>query len=327
MWILLAVAATVSAAVTWMARAYALRRRLVDEPGERRAHAIATPRGGGLGPVSAFALLLVGTGATGALPGADWRLLAAAFLAVAGIGAWDDHRPLGAGIRLAVHVAAGVCVAAAFGLWSGPLLAACATAAGVAVLVNVWNFMDGIDGIASTQAGIFAIAAALFGAADGWAWLSLGLAACIAGFLPFNFPRARIFLGDVGSGALGLAIVLVATPAAVHGTHPLDAAVLLIPAAAFLVDSTLTLLRRALRGERWWTAHSQHAYQHLARRHGHVRVTLGYGAWSIAGLGLAWGIDGRGTGVIVASVALWYIACAGAWLYLQYGPTGRSAVA
>lgn len=327
MWSLLAVAAVVAAAVTWIARAYALRRRLVDEPGDRRSHAVATPRGGGIGPVAGFAVLLVAGGLSGALPDADWRLLLVAVLAVAGIGAWDDHRPLGAGVRLAVHLAAGACIAAAFGLWSERPLVACLVAAGATVLVNVWNFMDGIDGIAATQAGIFALAVALLADHSGWAWLSAGLVACMAGFLPFNFPRARVFLGDVGSGALGIAIALLATGPAVHGAPPDDAILLLLPAGAFLVDATLTLGRRALRGERWWTAHTQHAYQRTARRYGHVAVTTGYGLWSIAGVGLAWGLQGAGTGLIVASVVLWYIACAGAWAFLQYGPAGRSAVA
>lgn len=326
-WILLAVAAVFAAVVTWTARAYALRRRLVDEPGERRSHSVATPRGGGIGPVVAFALLIAAAGVSGRLPGADWGLLLGAVLAVAGIGAWDDHRPLGAGIRLAVHVLAGALLAAAFGLWGERPLVAWSVVAGATVLVNVWNFMDGIDGIASTQAAIFAGATAMVANDADWALLSLGLVACLAGFIPFNFPRARIFLGDVGSGALGMAVALLVTATAVQGTQPLEAILLLLPAAAFLVDATLTLGRRALRGERWWTAHAQHAYQHLARRHGHVPVTVGYAIWSLLGLGLAWTMDGRGTGLMLASVVLWYIACAGAWVYLQYGPTGRSAVA
>ena len=326
MWTLLATAVVVSAVLTWVSRVYALRRRLVDEPGARRSHRVATPRGGGVGPVIAFAALITAGGWLGWLGDTDWRLLLASLLSVAAIGAWDDHRPLGAGVRLVVHIAAGIGVAAAFGLWAEHPLAAVATAGLTVVLVNVWNFMDGIDGIAATQAVIVALAGALLGAPE-WAWLSMGCIACVAGFLPFNFPRARIFMGDVGSGGMGVILAVLATGAAMHSEQVATGALLLFPASAFLVDSAMTLGRRMLRGEHWWTAHTQHLYQHMARRHGHVRVTLAYAAWSLAGLLLALGVASQPVAVILASVMLWYTACAGIWARLQHASKGRSAAA
>ncbi|HZX81249.1 MAG TPA: hypothetical protein VFE72_09895 [Lysobacter sp.] len=304
---LLLLVGCVSVAGTWAARAYALRRRLVDQPGERRSHAVATPRGGGAGPVAA---ILVGL----ALLASDSSSYAGASLAigaVAVIGGWDDHRPLPVRWRLLVHLAAGVVLAAALGL-RGDLLTAAIAIAAVAVLVNVWNFMDGINGIAATQAALVAIFAGLLVPLPMPAFV---VAVACLGFVPFNFPKARIFLGDVGSGALGVALAFLLVDA--YRGERVDAVRLLLPLSAFLVDAGLTLLRRMLRGERWWEAHVQHLYQALARRYGHVRVTAGYAAHTTAAGALALGLpDGR-PGFIMTVVAGWYAAGIASWLYAQ----------
>lgn len=115
--------------------------------------------------------------------------------------------------------------------------------------------------------------------------LAVALAAACAGFLPFNFPRARIFLGDVGSGALGyLLAVLLATGFTSRGYA--DWPLLLLPLLAMLADSGFTLLGRIHRGERWWDAHTAHAYQCWSRHGGHARVTLAYGLWTLAAIGV-----------------------------------------
>lgn len=315
--------AAMSAAGTWLARRYALRRRLVDEPGERRSHAVATPRGGGIGPVLASAVVIAASGLRNGLPGADWRWLLAALLGVALIGAWDDHRPLGARIRLFVHVLAGIALASGFGLEARPL-AMLGVVAAVAVLVNVWNFMDGIDGLASTQAVLVALTGAVL-LAHPWAGAAFAVAAAIAAFVPFNFPRARVFLGDVGSGALGLLLAMLGVAMASTGSGEAHAALLLFPAAAFLVDASLTLAWRVAAGERWWTPHTRHLYQALARRHGHAKVTIAYGAWSAIGGAIAIALEPRAIALIIASLALWYTATAVVWACLQHRLTSRSA--
>jgi len=262
---------------TALARRYALQARLLDEPGDRRSHAVATPRGGGIAIVSA---LLVGCGWLAfELP--SLRLTIAAFAAglvlVAGIGWIDDHRPLSPWARLAVHVLAGACLALAIQVSTGRGELAIAAAILAVVLTNVWNFMDGIDGLAASQAALIAAGLA-FVLPGPWVLLAAGCAAAVCGFLPWNLPRARIFLGDVGSGALGyvLAALLVLAVPAMRGYWPW----LALPVSAFAVDAGLTLARRALRGERWWTAHTQHTYQAWARRAGHLKVTLAYGLWT-----------------------------------------------
>ncbi|MGY0556832.1 MULTISPECIES: lipopolysaccharide biosynthesis protein [unclassified Lysobacter] len=306
--------ASVAAVGTWLARRYALQRDLVDHPGERRSHHVATPRGGGIAIVAA---LLVASAAL-AFRDPAYRTLLAAFASglvlVAGVGLVDDHRPLSPWLRLAVHGLAAVLFAIAVQLTSGNPWAGVAALVLVMVLTNVWNFMDGINGLAASQAVLLAVVVALL-LGGVWGLLAAALAAACLGFVPYNFPRARIFLGDVGSGAIGFSIAaLVAVGVARIGTH---AGWLLLPLSAFLVDAGLTLLRRVLRGERWWVPHTQHAYQVWARRDGHVMVTLAYAGWTIiAGIAVVV-MFGTSTMVLLCSCAAWYTSAAFAWWVLQ----------
>jgi UDP-N-acetylmuramyl pentapeptide phosphotransferase/UDP-N-acetylglucosamine-1-phosphate transferase len=158
----------------------------------------------------------------------------------------------------------------------------------------------------------------------GWSWLAVGMLACIAGFLPLNFPRARIFLGDVGSGALGLAVAIFAIAALGPDARPARLTLFLLPAAAFLVDASLTLLRRVARRERWWTPHTQHLYQGLARRFGHPRVTAAYAAWSCFGLLLIVVLKDRPEAVTWPCVVVWYTASAAAWAWAQHSIAGKT---
>ena len=156
--------------------------------------------------------------------------------------------------------------------------------------INAWNFMDGSNGLLGSQclwlglalAVVFA-QAALAGDAAAWPWagVALVLAAACAGFLPFNAPRAAIFLGDVGSGALGLACGLLLLVALGLGAAS-PWCLLLLP-SALLVDATMTLGWRMLAGRRWYTAHREHLYQWLIRAGlGHAPVALGYLLWNLA---------------------------------------------
>jgi Fuc2NAc and GlcNAc transferase len=285
-----------SALITGLVRRYALAHDVVDVPNERSSHRAPTPRGGGV------AIVLVSTAALGVLalrglvrPELLWAV-GVGGVAVALVGLADDHRSLPAATRLTVHFAAALWALAwlgglpalrigahlvSFG-WVGYLLGAL----GIVWTVNLFNFMDGIDGIAASEAIFVAVAGALLGAplAGNVAILAaaLAFAAACGGFLVWNWPPARIFLGDVGSGYLGYVIVVLAVAA----THDNPAAlwVWLILGGAFFADATVTLVRRTLRHERVHEAHRSHAYQWLARRwRNHASVTL-----AVLSLNLAW---------------------------------------
>lgn len=285
--IVLALGAGVAAAVlTGVLRRLALRAGLLDRPNERSSHTAPTPRGGGLAIATAMLAGLVFAWLAGAVSGSLVLALSAPGLAVAAIGFADDRRPVRAGLRFGVHVAA---VGAALAVLGGapPIdvggLRVTGLAGDVAAViccvwfVNLFNFMDGIDGIAGAEAAFVSFACAgLLGVAGAGAaftlpWLLLGAASL--GFLTWNWAPAKIFMGDAGSGFTGFAIALLLV-------HSMRAAAFspwtaLILTAPFVCDATLTLLRRGFRGERWYSAHRSHAYQWLARRwQSHARVTL-----------------------------------------------------
>lgn len=301
------------AAGAWAARTYAHRRDLLDHPGERRSHVVPTPRGGGV--AIAVALLLATAWLAFRVPGHG--ALLAGFgvgLALVSVVGWiDDHRPLPAWTRLAVHVLGGG--AFALGTWVqyGDSLATLVAFGGTIALVNVWNFMDGIDGLASTQAILVAPVLALAGGPVGLA-LALALVASTLGFLPWNFPRARLFLGDVGSGTIGFAIGGLVAMGTVSG--PLASGISLLVLSAFLVDAGLTLCRRILVGERWWQAHASHAYQHAARRHGHVPVTVAFAAWTAGMAALAWFLRDTAITTLTISLLLSYASGSVVWWLL-----------
>jgi UDP-N-acetylmuramyl pentapeptide phosphotransferase/UDP-N-acetylglucosamine-1-phosphate transferase len=300
---------------TWLAREYAIRRELIDHPGERRSHDVPTPRGGGISIVIA---LLVAACVLG------WRnpqqiILIAGFaiglVLVAGVGMIDDHKPLSPWLRLGVQALAAAMLALAVAGTSGDLVASLITFVAVMVLTNVWNFMDGINGIATTQAAL--VAGGLVLVVGGiWTWVALALVAACLGFLPFNFPKARIFLGDVGSSALGFAIATLLAVVLLDGR--VFAPLLLLPLSAFLVDSGLTLLRRIAKRERWWTPHAQHAYQRWAGISGsHTIVTFMYAGWTAAASVLAWWLTGKTEGQVVLSCLVWFTMAAASWAWLQ----------
>ena len=280
----------VSAAFTVLARRYAQQRRLLDYPGQRRSHAVPTPRGGGIGPV----LVVLGGGVLLATydrqshPALGICMLG--FASIAGIGWMDDHRPLPAWLRLAVHLGAALAASIALiGMPHTPLQAITLLSGTliVAGLVNAWNFMDGIDGLAASQASLVAIillvASCLLGRWLEGAWWDTAflLLAAMLGFLPFNIPRARIFLGDVGSGALGFVVACLLLRAVVAGGLPWPLA--LLPVSAFVIDAGMTLLLRLIHGKPWWRPHREHLYQWLVRSgRSHVHITCCYALWTLA---------------------------------------------
>lgn len=300
-------------ALTALARRYALARQLVDAPGERRSHTVATPRGGGVAIVAVVlpAIIWLGFAGTGRSP--VFLFGACGLALVAAIGWIDDHRPLSPWARLGVHVLAAALLAIGVA-WAGqPLWWAIVVFVLSLGLVNVWNFMDGINGLASTQAILVALACVTLGLPEGGAVLAWMIAAACVGFLPFNFPKAWIFLGDVGSGALGyLVACLIAFAPAPDPVAPL---LWLLPLSGFLIDATLTLLSRIIRGERWWTPHLQHMYQRCVQAGcSHAVVTGGYAAWTLSSILLAIWLAGAPQPAIIGAFATWYLLGVAIWL-------------
>lgn len=274
--------ALVSALGTAWAIAHARRRGMLDHPGARRSHAAPTPRGGGVGLVVAMLALFALLGWR--LQDAFWACAAVGVALVAAIGWWDDHRPLPVWPRLLVHALAAAALACGLA-WSGGTPAQAALAFAIAmVAINAWNFMDGIDALAASQALLCAVAYAAVGA-GAWTTVAVGMAGACLGFLAFNLPPARIFLGDVGSGALGYLVAVLLAGCSMQSpasSWPL----LLLPPMAMLADAGLTLLWRLRRGDAWWRPHVEHAYQRQARAHGHARVAAGYALWTFAAAGI-----------------------------------------
>jgi UDP-N-acetylmuramyl pentapeptide phosphotransferase/UDP-N-acetylglucosamine-1-phosphate transferase len=263
---------------------------LLDHPNERSSHSSPIPRGAGLIVTPIVAAAVGGIGVYG--PKAPASAVAVAVLALAlGLVSWfDDRRGLPAGLRL-VAQASGVAAALYMMRDAGPFLGGALppwldlALAGLLWLwfVNLFNFMDGIDGIAGTETAIVgfgaAAVAALAGMAGGISLIGVSLAAAATGFLWWNWPPAKIFLGDVGSIPLGFLLGWLLLLLAAKGEW---AAALILP-LYYLADATLTLLKRIARRERFWQAHRQHFYQRAARGAlGHAGVTLAVLAAGIA---------------------------------------------
>lgn len=294
-------ACLISAIVVWRSIRYAHARRLIDQPSQRRSHTLPTPRGGGIGIV--IAVLLCFCAPMFFSPQPSSRIfgiaVAIALTMVAAVGWIDDHRALSARIRIAVHFLAAIILlglpllfiskAALAGgtlTWPVVLIATCFVAIVATLIVwsiNLHNFMDGINGLLACQA-IFVFAALAVACANGGhvnlMWQLLVLATATLGFLPFNFPRARIFMGDVGSGALGL-LIAIALGLAIDVDHP-ALFTGIIACSGFVTDATCTLLSRMLRGRRWYSAHREHLYQWMVRSGmSHARVVAWYMAWNL----------------------------------------------
>ncbi len=307
-------AVAVSALGTWAAIAYARTRGLYDQPGERRSHTTSTARGGGIGIVVAALIACVFL-AVRSGDSASWGLIGLGLFAVAAAGWWDDHRPLSPWPRLGVHALSALALAFALHL-QGAGAAACIAAFVLALcLVNAWNFMDGIDGLAASQALLCGLALAWVLAPDG-RLLGVVLAGACLGFLPFNFPRARVFMGDVGSGALGY-LVAVLLACGFASQSPVSWPLLLLAPMAMLADTGLTLCWRFRRGERWWQAHVDHAFQRWSFHRGHALVTLAYGFWTILSLGFMLMLHRRGGAAGLACFIAWAAVSAIAWRWLH----------
>ena len=259
-----------------------IRYRVLDQPNQRSSHVTATPRGGGIAVLASIGVACWWVGRLQADP-LTWALPAVS--AVVGvISLMDDIRGLSAAIRFGTHL-----VGAASLIWAGGIAVSngeravlserlgipMAVVVGLMLLwivgyTNSFNFMDGINGLAGMQAGVGALAMAVVcGSATG-RWDSLPVLVALAvsgsafGFLPHNFPKARMFMGDVGSAPLGMILAFLALWMAREHGYRLFIPLALIH-ANFILDTAITLIRRVLRGENWLKPHREHFYQRLIR--------------------------------------------------------------
>ena len=301
--------------------AYAHRRGMLDLPGQRRSHRQPTPRGGGIGLVLAMLACMPGAlwGFPAAWPASLIAGLVAALSLVALAGWMDDHRPLPILPRLGVQLLAVIVfsislIATGLSWWWLPLL----LGAGV-WSINLHNFMDGIDGLLAQQAIFVASGLALlaWGAAQSaLAVATAALAAAALGFWFTNRPPARIFMGDVGSGSVGL-LLFVFTAMLWRVDH-----VLLWPAlvlsSAFVTDAGLTLLTRIWGGRRWYSPHREHLYQWLVRcGQTHARTDAVYLAWNLlVAAPVAWLAWSHLPLALPVTIGV-YVVAAAVWLALK----------
>lgn len=272
-----------SLVLTGMFRHYALKAHFFDVPNQRSSHSMPTPRGGGLAIVLTFLagswLLVWFT----VVPVELFREVSVCIAIVAGIGLLDDFRPVSASVRLSVHIlASGLFVFwvipvhfVPFSTW--PLSLGWLVVIGLAWLLNLFNFMDGIDGIATVETMSVAGSAMVLlwftgGAGIYIYWLGI-LVVVSAGFLVWNWPPAKIFMGDVCSGSLGFCLGLFAMMTSFDTKMTIWTWFILL--GVFIADATVTLSRRIIQKKRFCQAHRSHAYQILARRlRSHKKVTL-----------------------------------------------------
>ena len=275
-------------------RHYALKKNIIDNPNERSSHSIPTPRGGGVAVVCSYLLALAVLIYSQQLTVHIGLTLMVAGFVIALLGFLDDHGHINSMLRLAIHflVAIGAVISlggfAEVTIFNGVQLGFIANIVAVLFLVwllNLYNFMDGINGIASVEAitttASMAILYSLLNTSlnSDLLWL---LAACIFGFLLWNFPKAKIFMGDACSGFLGLVLGILALIALKENVALFCAWIICL--GVFVVDATYTLIKRVLSGYKMYDAHRSHSYQILSRKCGsHTPVTL-----AVAAINLLW---------------------------------------
>lgn len=277
--------------LTGLIRRYALSRELMDVPNARSSHSVPTPRGGGVAIVISFLISLPILLLFELLPMNQLLSFVTAGVVVATIGFVDDHGHIAARWRLLAHFLAsatglyflgGFPAIQIFGFelqlgWLGHILALIY----LVWMLNLYNFMDGIDGIAGIEVATVCLGGLLLFLmgdfttfAEQSSVMALGVASL--GFLIWNFPPAKIFMGDAGSGFIGLMLGLFSIVAA----H-LDQSLFwgwLVLLGVFIVDATVTLVRRAISGRALYEAHRSHAYQYLSRKlKSHKPVSVGVG--------------------------------------------------
>ena len=260
--------------------------RMLDQPNERSLHVVPTPRTGGIAICASLFVAWLVFAFTTHLQFFPLNILLGAVI-IAAIAIFDDRHDLSAGLRLLVQLGAALIMIYDGFVIQGevvpgiPYMANSALVVTMTVLLTLWltnlyNFMDGMDGFAGGMAVIGFGTLAVLGWGQGdmlYAGAALAVCAAAAGFLWFNFPPARIFMGDSGSTTLGFLVAAFAVWGSRRGIAPVWLTLVIF--SPFVVDATVTLLRRALRGEPVWRAHRSHYYQRLVQLGwGHRRTVL-----------------------------------------------------
>jgi Fuc2NAc and GlcNAc transferase len=298
-------------------RHYALAKNLIDHPNHRSSHVLPTPRGGGVAFIISFILAILCVGYFDFETLSFIRVLVVAGMLVALLGFLDDHGKIGTMPRFLGHFLVAIFSFYLLGgmpsisFFSGVMpmgfLLNSLAVFYLVWLINLYNFMDGIDGLAGVEALSVCLGAVFiywFCGDFSLMVFPLILAASVAGFLGWNFPKARIFMGDAGSGFLGLTLGLLSIHAAMVDSVYFWSWLILL--GVFIVDATITLLSRLVRGHRIYEAHRSHAYQQAVDYFGgHARVTFSVLIVNVVWL-LPWalfvargGVDGA-TGAFVA---------------------------
>jgi UDP-N-acetylmuramyl pentapeptide phosphotransferase/UDP-N-acetylglucosamine-1-phosphate transferase len=300
-----------------------LRWKMIDLPSSRSSHSRATPTAGGV----AIVLTVGVVGLWGSWTSQEhliWRLQVAVIVGMV-VSFADDRRSVRVPIRLGCHV---------FMAWWGLMilqLARQSTMHGMWSLTDTWsgllimlwlagytnafNFMDGINGLAATQGIVTSLGAALIAVSAGARWIDAPVLYCFfvagasAGFLPHNFPRARMFMGDSGSVPLGFVLAFGCIWMSVEYGPELFVPLALLQ-TNFVLDAFLTVMRRLYKGDRWWEGHREHFYQHLVRSgQSHTVVTLAETGLQVVVLGLMIGYFSASpllrTGLIISVLGLW----------------------
>lgn len=257
----------------------------LDLPVARSSHSRPTPVGGGISIVLLFLLSTSYFYLQGLIPLMQFLAILGTGI-VATVGFVDDLLPLDVQWRVPPQVLAALWVVWCLGdippiqvgSWqlANPWFIKGLSVLGLLWLLNLYNFMDGIDGLAGSELVFVTLVSLSLVITSGDQVVTVlcgTLLAAAAGFLLWNWPPAKIFMGDVGSGFAGFCLGVIALISMQSGSLSLWTWVILL--AVFIVDATVTLLRRYWRGEKWWEGHATHAYQHAARRYkSHVRVTI-----------------------------------------------------
>ena len=264
---------------------------LLDIPNDRSSHTVPTPRGGGL----AIVIVLLMSGVVSLfLPQAPIDVLVCLLLATLAfslLGWQDDKHDLPASVRFLIQLLIAV-FASGWLLWAAvpgystsfALLALLLLSTlWIAWMANLYNFMDGIDGISAVESLILGATTSYWFAISGVASMAIiciAVAGASVGFMRWNWSPAKIFMGDVGSLALGAFFAIIA----IIGTTRLDIPLLafLILYAVYLADSGVTLLHRIIKREKWWQAHRSHFYQRAVQSgFSHAQVSLSVMALNI----------------------------------------------
>ncbi len=309
---------------------------VLDIPNHRSSHTIPTPRGGGLSIVVISLAVVFVLIVSHRLPVKTGFALMLGGGAVALVGWLDDKHHLGVRLRFAVHLASAVWALAMLGglpsmrigsvTLTSPVILSCLAVVGIVWSANLFNFMDGIDGIAGVQAACVGLGGGVLltlSGHTGLAYCMFALGAASVGFLALNWHPAKIFMGDVGSGFIGFYIATVAVASENASAVPLLLWAMMM--AVFVVDATATLVYRTIKGHPWSEAHRTHVYQ-LAVRSGlsHDRVALIVGVVDCVLIGIAYlGMrqPERAGAIALTTLAAVFVA----WLWLRRGLQAKVA--